>query len=134
MNNVTWGVIGTGGQSAQFAQSFDTHSSIIVAVASKTLQHAYEFSKTYSISKAYGSFEELVYDPEIDIVYIAVSEYLLKDTVLMALHAHKHVFCESLTTFNQPLLKELKDIAREKKRLMLDTHDNVSSLIAHKRL
>ncbi|TVP91184.1 Gfo/Idh/MocA family protein [Alkalibacterium sp.] len=130
MDKVKWGIIGLDDLSHKFAESFDTETADLVAVASRTLQKAYSFSKSFSILKAYGSYEELAYDPEIDIVYIATSENILKDTVLMALKANKHVLCEQLYSINQLELREVLNLADKKSLLIAESIDRPSLTIS----
>lgn len=107
MEKIKWGMIGLGDIAHQFAQSFQSDKAELVAVGSRTLQKAYDFSETYTIPKAYGSYEELAYDPEIDIVYLATPNSHHKDNMMMLLKARKHILCEKAITMNK---KELDDV------------------------
>ncbi len=78
-----WGIVGLGGIAHEFASTFKQETSQLAAVASRTLTKAEQFAADYSIPKAYGSYEELLADETIDVVYIAVpnkqhAEHILK--------------------------------------------------------
>lgn len=111
-------MIGLGEIAHQFAQSFQSEKAELIAVGSRTLQKAYEFSELYNIPKAYGNYEELAYDPEIDIVYLATPNSYHKDNMLMLLKAGKHILCEKAITLNKEELDEVLAIA-EKKELIV---------------
>ena len=64
--------------------------------------------------KPYGSLEELLADPEIDLVTIAIPNDMHKETAIRALRAGKHVVCEKPVTLNSAELEEI--IAVQKSR------------------
>lgn len=114
MEKIKWGMIGLGEIAHQFAQSFQSDKAELIAVGSRTLQKAYEFSEAYGISKAYGSYEELAYDPEIDIVYLATPNSYHKENMMMLLKAGKHILCEKAITMNKKELTEVLAFAEKK--------------------
>lgn len=113
-----WGVMGSNRCAHEFAKSFHLECAKLTAVSSRNLQEAFDFSQCYDITKAYGSHEELAYDPEIDIVFIAVASNILKDTLLMALKAEKHVSFVIPQNYNESDLSKINKFARKKKRLI----------------
>lgn len=114
MKTIKWGMIGLGEIAHQFAQSFQTDKAELTAVGSRTLQKAYEFSEAYGVPKAYGSYEELAYDPEIDIVYLATPNSHHKDNMMMLLKSGKHILCEKAITMNKKELDEVLALANKK--------------------
>lgn len=66
----------------------------VVAVASRSLKSAESYASDFSIPKAYGSYEELLADPEIDAVYIPLPNHLHVEWSIKSLEAGKHVLCE----------------------------------------
>ncbi len=120
MTKIKWGMIGLGDIAHQFAQSFDTYKAELTAVASRTLQKAFDFSSTYKVPKAYGSYEELAYDPEIDIVYLATPNSLHKDNMMMLLKANKHILCENAITMNKNELDDVLALAEEKNLIVAE--------------
>lgn len=109
-----WGIIGLGDIANSFAGSFKQENSQISAVASRSLAKAEAFATQYGIPNAYGSFEELLADQTIDIVYIAVPNRQHSSHILKALEAGKHVLCEKAITMNSAELAEGMKLAEEK--------------------
>ena len=72
MKKYQWGIVGLGTIAHEFAESFNQETSELTAVASRTSEKAENFAHRYNIPKAYGSYQEMLDDAEIDIVYIAV--------------------------------------------------------------
>ena len=66
----------------------------VVAVASRSLENAQKFADELGIPKAYGSYEQLLSDPEIDAVYIPLPNHLHKEWTLKSAEAGKHILCE----------------------------------------
>lgn len=113
-----WGIVGLGGIAHEFASTFKQETSQLAAVASRTLSKAEQFAADYSIPKAYGSYEELLADETIDVVYIAVPNKQHAEHILKALQAGKHVLCEKAITMNAAELKQALAVA-EKNDLIL---------------
>jgi predicted dehydrogenase len=114
MKNYQWGIIGLGSIAHEFASGFDQVSSSLSAVASRTLEKAQAFAERYDISKSYGSYEEMLADPEIDIIYVAVPNRQHKEHILKALNAGKHVLCEKAITMDEAELAEVMAAAEQK--------------------
>ena len=84
------------------------------AVAARDLSRAKQFADEHGIEKAYGSYEELVNDPEIELVYIATPHSHHKEHALLAINAGKHVLVEKAFTANTREAQEVLDAARAK--------------------
>lgn len=90
-----WGVLGPGAIAADFTDAVHQHSrQRVVACGSRSIDRATAFAAAHGIATAHGSYEALVADPAIDVVYIATphSEHL--DHALLAISAGKHVLIE----------------------------------------
>lgn len=120
MRKIKWGIIGLGERAHHFASQFETAHAEIVAVASRTLQKAFDFSQIHDVKKAYGSYQELAYDPEIDSVYIATPNRSHYTDMLMLVNAGKHVLCETPLTLDQKELNEVLDLAKNKKVIVAE--------------
>ena len=66
----------------------------LVAVASRTKDSADKYAREWKISQAYGSYEELLTDPEIDVIYNPLPNHLHAEWTIKAVQAGKHVLCE----------------------------------------
>lgn len=86
----------------------------VFAVASRDLERAKEFAKKYNILKAYGSYKELVLDPEIELVYIATPHSHHFEHIKLCLENGKNVLCEKAFTMNAKQAKEIIQLAKEK--------------------
>ncbi|WP_342431201.1 Gfo/Idh/MocA family oxidoreductase [Neobacillus sp. FSL H8-0543] len=109
-----WGIIGLGGIAKQMAEAISgTMGSELYAVASKSLDRARTFTKNVDVQKVYGSYEELVDDPDVDVIYIANIHSQHFETAKMALMKGKAVLCEKPLTINANQAEELISIAQK---------------------
>lgn len=100
MTNFKWGVLGPGGIAKAFAEDLkllNGHS--IAAIGSRSHSNAQSFSDTYG-GTAYGSYEELVADSQVDAIYVATPHPAHRDNVILALNAGKPVLCEKPFSVN----------------------------------
>ena len=81
------------------------------AIASRTLERAQEAAKEYGYEKAYGSYEELVADPEVELVYIATPHSRHFEDMKLCIQHKKPVLCEKAFTMNSRQAKEIKELA-----------------------
>lgn len=113
---IRWGILATGTIAHKFAttiaQMDDGRET--AAVASRSLEKARAFADEFGIPKAYGSYEELVSDPEIDIVYIATPHSEHANNMKLCLEHGKHVLCEKPFTVNADEAVEIFDLAKQK--------------------
>ena len=91
----TWGIISTADINrlvippAQESPKVD-----LVAVASRTQERADEYARTWDIRRAYGSYEALLADPEVECVYISLPNTMHAEWSIASVEAGKHVLCE----------------------------------------
>ena len=90
------------------------------AVAARELSRATEFAKTYGIEKAYGSYEELVSDEEVELIYIATPHSHHFEHMKLCIEHNKPVLCEKAFTRNAKEAKEIFTLAAEKKVFVTD--------------
>ena len=94
MKIYNWGIIGTGFIAQKMAAALLlVPQSKLYAVASRKSSTAANFAATLNC-KAYGSYEELANDPDVDIVYIATPHNYHCENTLMCINKGKHVLCE----------------------------------------
>ena len=88
------------------------------AVGARELSRAEAFAREQGFEKAYGSYEELVSDPKIDLVYVATPHSMHCEHTRLALEHGKNVLCEKAFTMNAGQAEEVIALA-EKKGLLL---------------
>lgn len=96
-----WGILGTGNIASSMAEALAlVPDAMCAAVASRTLNKARAFAERWGISRAHWSYEALLADASIDIVYVATPNACHRDNILAALAAGKHVLCEKPMTLS----------------------------------
>lgn len=121
MKNIRWGIIGSKEAAHTFASEFESDRFQLTGNASPTLQQAFDFAVQYNIKKAYGTSEELAYDPEIDIIYITGSGNPLYKNILLVLKAGKHVLCETFSSLSDGQLQQVSTLAEDNTLLAAET-------------
>jgi predicted dehydrogenase len=108
-----WGLIGTGGIAATFAADLMlTESGRAVAVGSRHMDSANRLADRFDIPNRHASYEALVADPDVDVVYVATPHPMHHAGALLALHAGKPVLVEKAFTMNAAEAEKLVAIAR----------------------
>lgn len=116
-----WGVLATGGMAAAFtADLVDLPDAEVVAVASRTAEPAKAFAERFGIPRAYGSWEELARDEEVDVVYVATPHVAHRAAAGLCLEAGRDVLCEKPFTLNVREAAELVALARERGRFLME--------------
>lgn len=120
-NKVKWGIMGTGWIAEQFTGDLvHTVSGVGYAAGSRSLDSAERFAQKFGLTKAYGSYEELVQDPDVDAIYVATPHPLHREHVLLAIAAGKAVLCEKPITVNSRELAEIIDAARSRGLFLME--------------
>lgn len=84
------------------------------AVASRSLEKAEEFARQYGFEKAYGSYEEMLQDPEVELVYVATPHSHHYEHMMLCIAYGKHIICEKAFTLNADQAMKIKDAAAQK--------------------
>jgi predicted dehydrogenase len=112
-----WGIIGTGGIARTFARDLElTDSGEVVAVGSRTLATA----QAFGVGRAHGSYEALVSDPEVEVVYVATPHPMHHANARLALEAGKPVLVEKAFTMTAAEARDLVALAREKGLFLME--------------
>lgn len=121
MRTIKWGIIGAGNIASKFATALVAMENVeLTAIASRNLKKAEEFAQRFQIKKAYGSYEELAKDPEIDVVYIATPHTEHKDNSALCIRNRKAVLCEKPFTINNRETEYLMSLAKEKNVFLME--------------
>jgi len=84
------------------------------AIAARDLARARELAEARGFQKAYGSYEEMLNDPEVELVYIATPHSHHYEHIMLCLNAGKHVICEKTFTMNTAQARTAIDFARSR--------------------
>ena len=118
---VNWGIIGLGNIAHKFATDLLTvQGANLHAVASRNQEKANSFASKYNATKAYGSYQALVKDPEIEAVYIATPHVFHKENTLLCLEHGIAVLCEKPFAMNLEEVAEMIAKAKEKNVLLME--------------
>lgn len=112
-----WGIVSAGLISSDFTtmlRMLPRSEHQVVAVAARDLSRAKEFAKKHDIPKAYGSYEELAKDPDVEVAYIGTQHPQHKAAVLLCLTAGKAVLCEKPMGVNAAEVREMVAEARSR--------------------
>lgn len=98
---LNWGILAPGGIAGAFlGAARKATRQRFVAVGSRSTERAQEFAARNDVPKAYGSYAELVADPEVQAVYVASPHSAHHELALLAIEAGKHVLVEKSFTQN----------------------------------
>ena len=115
------GILGAGGIAVQMAKTVAGMKDVEnYAVAARSFERAQAFAEKYGFSKAYGSYEEMLADPQVDLVYIATPHSHHYLHAKMCLEAGKNVLCEKAFTVNADQARKLFALAKEKDLLITE--------------
>ena len=95
MRSFNWGILGTGGIAQAFVDDLSlAEGHKVVAVGSRSINKAQKFANTITEAIAYGSYDELVADKNVDAIYVATPHPMHEEHSLLAMNAGKPVLCE----------------------------------------
>ncbi len=115
------GIMGTGRIAGVMAATIkEIRGVACYAVGSRSMDNAARFAQDYGIKKAYGSYEELVGDPKVDLIYVATPHSEHYANVMLALSAGKNVICEKAFMLSESQAREVFAFAEEKKLLLTE--------------
>ncbi|MFC6354687.1 Gfo/Idh/MocA family protein [Luethyella okanaganae] len=118
--SLRWGILATGGIAHAFTKDLVLHGFVVQAVGSRSQDSADAFAAEYGIPAAYGSYETLVADPEVDIVYVSTPHPFHAEYAMLALNAGKHVLVEKSFTVNAAQARAVVTLAESKGLLVLE--------------
>ena len=125
-NATRWGIFGASRIAHDFLVAMKTlpeNEHTVVAVASRSLERATEFAGKHDIGKAYGSYEELARDENVEVVYVGTLHPAHAPLCKLALNHGKHVLCEKPLTINLKDTKELFELAKAKGLFIMEVSE-----------
>jgi len=116
MTHLRWGILGTGNIADKFARglSMIPAEATALAVGSRTLDKAQQFGQKHKIGRGYGSYEELLSDPEVDVVYISLPNHLHAEWSIKCAEAGKHILCEKPACPNAAELAKVLAVVKQR--------------------
>jgi predicted dehydrogenase len=116
-----WGILAPGKMSAKFASGLKLLENVeLYAVGSRDLKRAKLFAEEFGFKKYYGSYEELVSDPDLEIVYIASPHSYHHEHTLLCLRHKKAVICEKAFALNSREVEEMLNEAAKQKVFLME--------------
>ncbi len=116
MKKLKMAILGAGGIASTMAGTISRMEQVeCYAVGSRSLEKAQAFAQKFGFQKAYGSYEELVRDEEVELVYIATPHSEHYENARLCIRHKKPVLCEKAFTANAKQAKELLDYAKKEK-------------------
>ena len=122
MRKIKWGVLGTAyiferdtARGMELAENCEP-----VAIAGRSLEKANAFKEKYGFQRAYGSYMELLEDPEIEAVYNPLPNTLHYEWTIEALKRGKHVLCEKPLAANEKEAEEMFRVAKENGVILME--------------
>lgn len=118
---IRWGVLGTGTIARQFAEDLAySEYGTLQAAGSRSADKANTFARELKAAKAHGSYEKLVHDPEVDIVYVATPHPWHMEHTLLALKSGKPVLCEKPVSMSAAQLRRMIRAAKDGRLFLMD--------------
>lgn len=122
MKKIKWGVLGTAGiaKSCTIPGMLEAGNCELYAIAGRSAKKVRAYQEEFGFQKAYGSYEELLMDREVEAVYIPLPNTLHCEWTKKAIEAGKHVLCEKPLAPTEKEAKELFDVAKEKGVVLME--------------
>lgn len=118
---LNWGVVSTGRIVSKVIGDLQALADAqVCAVSSRNTAKAREFADKHGIDRAYGSYQELFADEQVEVVYIATPHGQHYEIAMAALAAGKHVVCEKSLTINASEARTLVEFAAERSLFLME--------------
>lgn len=120
---INWAILSTGSIAERMANALTfVDDANLVAVASRSIEKSQEFANKFGLERAYGSYEELALDSDVDIVYIGTPNVCHYENIILCLNHNKNVICEKPFTLNVDEAREVIELARTKGLFLMEAH------------
>ena len=118
---VSWGFLSTANINDKLlAGAAESDRVDVIAVASRDVERAEAYARERGIERAYGNYEELLADPDVEAVYISLPNSLHVEWSISALEAGKHVLCEKPLSRRPEDVERAFDVAEQSDRLLME--------------
>jgi dihydrodiol dehydrogenase / D-xylose 1-dehydrogenase (NADP) len=121
VKKIRWGILGTGYIARKFAEALSAvPDAELIAVGSRTQKSAEAFATEYKIPVSYDSYQALLEDPAVDVVYIATVNNCHRENCMAAIEARKPILCEKPFMVNCKEAEEVIAFAKERKVFLME--------------
>jgi predicted dehydrogenase len=121
MAPIRWGILGAGGIAATFGSDLAAApDSTVAAVGARDAGRAADFAAAHGVARSYGSYQQLVEDPDLDVIYVATTHAQHHEHALLALRAGKPVLVEKAFTLNAREAAEVVAEARARELFCME--------------
>jgi predicted dehydrogenase len=118
---IRWGILGAGWIADYVAPDIAaSDGSVLGAVAARDGARAAAFAERHGVARSYGSYDELVADPDLDVIYVATTHSHHHQHALLALEAGKPVLVEKAFTLNAREAREVVAVARSRRLFCME--------------
>ena len=118
---IRWGILGCGNIAKKFASDLQyVEGTELIAAGSRNQGTADDFSAAFSIPHSHGSYESLVKDDEVDVIYIASPHGLHHEHVLLCMQNEKAVLCEKAFAINSQQAEEMITAAKQQQVFLME--------------
>lgn len=120
-DKIRWGILGSGKIARKFASDLAlVEDAQLVAIGSRNKATAELFANEFSVLRAHGSYEALVQDEQVDVIYVATPHSHHYENTLLCLNNNKAVLCEKAFAVNSRQAAEMIRVAKEKKIFLME--------------
>jgi predicted dehydrogenase len=121
MKIYNWAILGCGNIAQKFSNDLKLlPNAKLYAAASRSLSKAQDFANEFGFEKAYGSYEEMVKDPNVDVVYVASPHSHHYEHTLLCLNHKKAVLCEKAFAINKKEAEEMITCAKTNNTFLME--------------
>ena len=118
---IRWGILGAGGIATTVGHDIGlTPGNVVHAIGARDADRAAAYAAVHGVPNSYGSYAELLADPEVDVVYVATTHGQHHDHALLALQAGKPVLVEKAFTLNAAQAREVVAEARARRLFCME--------------
>ncbi len=118
---LSWGLLGTARiNRAVIPPLKSSKRNRLLAVASRDAQRAQQYAQEWDIPRSHGSYEALLADPDIDVIYNSLPNHLHKEWTIRAVQAGKHVLCEKPLALSAADVDEMIAASRQTGRVIAE--------------
>lgn len=121
MEKIRWGILGCGKIARKFASDLKlVEDAVLIAVGARSAASAEAFAKEFPVPHIHHSYEALVNDPAVDVIYIASPHGHHHEHCMLCLDHGKAVLCEKAFALNSRQVREMVDKARSKELFLME--------------